>query len=97
MCGLQKGSLQQVHLLVYMDDGAHLCTTRTKPLGPSFYTVVSAWDAYTQPLDRTMMKAAELEIKMNFHADMPLVYNYIATPLIQYFVYVEHEVVSVDD
>ena len=51
----------------------------------------------TQPLDRTMMKAAELEIKMNFHAGMPLVYNYIATPLIQYFVYVEHEVVSVDD
>ena len=23
-----------------------------------------------------MMKAAELEIKMNFHAGMPLVYNY---------------------
>ena len=43
------------------------------------------------------MKAAELEIKMNFHAGMPLVYNYIATPLVQYFVYVEHEVVSVDD
>ena len=36
--------------------------------------VVSAWDAYTQPLDRTMMKGAELEIKMNFHAGMPLVY-----------------------
>ena len=36
--------------------------------------MVSAWDAYTQPLDRTMMKAAELEIKMNFHAGMPLVY-----------------------
>ena len=60
-------------------------------------TVVSAWDAYTQPLDRTILKAAELEIKMNFHAGMPLVYNYIASPLIQYFVYVEHEVVSVDD
>ena len=36
-------------------------------------TVVSAWHAYTQLLDRTMMKAAELEIKMNFHAGMPLV------------------------
>ena len=35
---------------------------------------VSAWDVYTQPLDRTMMKDAELEIKMNFHAGMPLVY-----------------------
>ena len=31
-------------------------------------------DAYTQPHDRTMMKGAELEIKMNFHAGMPLVY-----------------------
>ena len=56
--------------------------------------MVSAWDAYTQPLDRTMMKGAELEIKMNFHAGMPLVCN---SPLIQYFVYVEHEVVSMDD
>ena len=73
MCGLQKGSLQQVHLLVYMDDGTHLCTTRTKPWGQAS-TVVSAWDAYTQPLDQTMMKAAKLEIKMNFHAGMPLVY-----------------------
>ena len=26
-------------------------------------TMVSAWGAYTQPLDRTMMKAAELDIK----------------------------------
>ena len=96
MCGLQKGSLQQVHLLVYMDDGTHLCTTRTKPCCQAS-TVVSAWDAYPQPLDRTMMKAAELEIKMKFHAGMPLVYNYLASHLIQYFVYVEHEVVSVDD
>ena len=38
MCarGLQKGSVQQMHLLVYMDNGTHLCTTRTKPLGPRF-------------------------------------------------------------
>ena len=35
--------------------------------------MISAWDAYTQPLDQTMMKAAKLEIKMNFHAGMPLV------------------------
>ena len=53
--------------------GTHLCATRTKPLGQAS-AVVNAWDAYTQPLDRTMMKAAELEIKMNFYAGMPLVY-----------------------
>ena len=60
MCGLQKGSLQQVHLLAYME----------------FIYVQpgrSPW-GYTQPLDWTMMKAAELKIKMNFHAGMPLVY-----------------------
>ena len=43
-------------------------------LGAKLLLWFSAWDAYTQPLDRTMMKAAELEIKMNFHAGMPLVY-----------------------
>ena len=59
--------------IIYMDDGTHLCTTRTNPWGQAS-AVVSAWDAYTQPLDRTMMKGAELEIKMNFHAGMPLVY-----------------------
>ena len=53
--------------------GTHLCATRTNPLGQAS-AVVSAWDAYTQSLDWTMMKAAELEIKMNFHAGMPLVY-----------------------
>ena len=63
-------------------------------LGAKLLLWLVVWDAYTQPLNRTMMKGAELEIKMNFHAGMPLVYN---SPLIQYFVYVEHEVVSMDD
>ena len=95
MCGLQKGSLQQVHLLVLYTWMIELIYAQSGriPWGQAS-AVVSAWDAYTQPLDRTMMKGAELEIKMNFHAGMPLVYN---SPLIQYFVYVEHEVVSMDD
>ena len=71
MCGLQKGSLQQVHLLVYME--LVYAQPGQSPWGQAS-AVVSAWDAYTQPLDRTMIKAAELEIKMNFHAGMPLVY-----------------------
>ena len=77
MCGLQKGSLQQVHLLVLYTWMMELIYAQPGriPWGQAS-AVVSAWDAYTQPLDRTMMKGAELEIKMNFHAGMPLVYIY---------------------
>ena len=76
MCGLQKGSLYttnafaSIHAwmmeLIYAQPGR-------SPWGQAS-AVVSAWDVYTQPLDQTMMKAAELEIKTNFHAGMPLVY-----------------------
>ena len=69
MCGLQKGSLQQVHLLVYME---LIDALPGRSPWDQASAVVSAWDAYTQPLDRTMITAAELEIKMNFHAGMPL-------------------------
>ena len=55
--------------IIYMDDAQ----PGRIPWGQAS-AVVSAWDAYTQPLDRTMMKGAKLEIKMNFHAGMPLVY-----------------------
>ena len=77
MCGLQKGSLQQVHLLVLYTWMVELICAQPGriPWGQAS-AVVSAWNAYTQPLDRTMMKGAELEIKMNFHAGMPLVYIY---------------------
>ena len=67
------GSLQQVHLLAYME--LIYVQPGRSPWGQAS-AMVSAWDEYTQPLDWTiaMIKAAELKIKMNFHAGMPLVY-----------------------